>query len=103
MGDYISRDAAIVAIKNLYPGIPLVKFRLEKWHEENKNFMECEQAIERIPAADVRPVVQAQWIEKPVNVGTPNTDYFCSNCNFASWNFKTNYCPNCGAYMREGC
>ena len=32
MADYIKREAAIVAIKNLYPGIPLVKRNMERWH-----------------------------------------------------------------------
>lgn len=57
MTDYISREAAIETIKRLYPGVPLVKLNIDKWHEKNKAYMECEAAIERIPAADVRPVV----------------------------------------------
>ena len=72
--------------------------------------IECENTLQRaaetvrdFPAADVKPVVHANWIEKHTNVGTTNTDYFCSNCNFAAWHIKTNYCPNCGSYMREGC
>ena len=54
---YIEIEAAIEAIKRLYPSVPLVKLNIDKWHEKNKAYMECETAIERIPAADVRPVV----------------------------------------------
>lgn len=106
MGEYISREAAIVAIKNLYPGIPLVKFRLEKWHEENKNFMECELAIEHIPAAEVRPVVRGEWLLEREPDGTPY-QFHCSVCDgdfsFMGITTKYKYCPNCGADMREGC
>ena len=57
MTDYISREAAVEAIRNLYPGVPFTKLLMQRWHEENRNSMQCESAIERLPAADVRPVV----------------------------------------------
>ena len=91
--EYIEREAAIAAIKNLYPGIPLAKIRLQKWHEENKSFMECERAIERIPAADVAPVRHGRW-----KLG------ICQECLF-DWSEVSlfanvpKYCPNCGARM----
>lgn len=59
--EYIEREAAIEAIKNLYPSMPLVKLNVDKWHEKNKAYMECEIAIEALPAADVRPVVKGAW------------------------------------------
>lgn len=55
MADFIEREAALEAIQNLYPGIPFTKRLMQKWHEENRNFMQCEIAIERLPAADVVP------------------------------------------------
>ena len=87
MDDYISREAAIDHVYDCCM-------------ESCSCNMNC---IKDITAAEVKPVVHAKWIEKHTNVGTPNTDYFCSNCNFAAWHIKTNYCPNCGSYMREGC
>lgn len=33
------------------------------------------KAIESIPAADVRPVVRAHWVERKTNIGIPNTYY----------------------------
>ena len=52
-----------------------------------------QEAIESIPAADVRPVVRGKWIK--IKYRSICRD--CSFRGFASWNF----CPNCGADMRE--
>ena len=96
MTEYISRKEALVAIKNLYPGVPLVKINLPKWHENNKAYMECELAIEAIPAADVAPVRRGRWLR------TPTWWIYCSECGCEppnECNAKTPYCPNCGARM----
>ena len=53
--------------------------------------------IEQIPAADVRPVVRGRWITRPYMMG--NTQY-CSLCG-ENYGVKYNFCPNCGADMRE--
>ncbi len=49
--------------------------------------------VEDYPAADVRPVVRGKWIK--IKYRSICRD--CSFRGFASWNF----CPNCGADMRE--
>lgn len=51
-------------------------------------------------AADVRPVVRGRWSEKPYLLGTTNV---CSVCgeNYGMPHGKYNFCPNCGADMRE--
>lgn len=57
-----------------------------------------EKHINEIPAADVRPVVRATWRRY-----SPFTDtYECSNCGeqVIDQQFRTNFCPNCGADMR---
>lgn len=51
------------------------------------------QIVEDFPAADVRPVVRGRWIK--IKYRSICRD--CSFRGFASWNF----CPNCGADMRE--
>ena len=53
--------------------------------------------IEQIPAADVQPVVRGRWITYPYMMG--NTQY-CSLCG-ENYGVKYNFCPNCGADMRE--
>ena len=61
--------------------------------------------IEDAPAADVAPVVHGHWIDKMVR------DWHCSECNYQMakvrnfdgycYDDKPNFCPNCGADMRE--
>lgn len=91
--DYISRETAIRSAFKLcrntdYPFID-----------------DIQNAIEEIPAADVRPVVRAHWIDmKPINMETglpiciKGPDFRCSNCGSAE--FQRNFCHNCGADMR---
>ena len=55
------------------------------------------KAIKSIPAADVRPVKRGTWIARPYMMG--NTQY-CSLCG-ENYGMKHNFCPNCGADMRE--
>ena len=54
--------------------------------------------LKRLPAADVRPVVRGKW-----ECATPVTCK-CSKCGHAIGDWyvaRYNYCPNCGADMRE--
>ena len=55
------------------------------------------QFIRNYPAADVRPVKRGTWIARPYMIG--NTQY-CSLCG-ENYGMKHNFCPNCGADMRE--
>lgn len=52
-------------------------------------------AVEAIPAADVRPVVRGRWEYNPGD----NIPY-CSECMMPQ-DSECNFCPNCGADMRE--
>ena len=64
----------------------------------------CEK-IQEMPTVE-RP--HGEWVEKHCDYGVY---YCCSNCNKMPPNYecdykegaiKTNFCPNCGADMREG-
>ena len=63
--------------------------------------------IEKLPAADVAPVVHGVWLtwEDMFPGETPkkknNLGVFCSMCKGHADNM-TNYCPNCGAKMDGG-
>ena len=63
--------------------------------------------IESIPAADVRPVVRGHWIteEEAEAKGDYSLRDACSVCGRCDWDCTEsasfNYCPNCGADMRE--
>ena len=61
-----------------------------------KDAVSCVRAI---PAADVRPVARGKW-----RLYSPLTDtYECDKCGYQviDESFRTNFCPNCGADMRE--
>lgn len=84
MTEYISREEMRDALlrQNL---------SWEDWHK-------ADYAVVCAPAADVRPVVRAVWRRY-----SPFTDtYECSNCGeqVIDQQFRTNFCPNCGADMR---
>ena len=55
------------------------------------------QKVQSLPAADVRPVVHGRWVTRPYMMG--KTEY-CSRCG-ENYGRKHNFCPNCGADMRE--
>lgn len=77
-GDFISREAAIKALS----------------HGDGCGHV-CRHSIERIPAADVKPVIHAHWY---VDDGCA----YCSNCrnNFKKAILKeAKYCPKCGAQI----
>lgn len=65
--------------------------------------LEFQELIKEIPAADVRPVVRGKWIHKPGCDG----EWICNQCSheLEFIDGRTfgmpNYCPNCGAEMRE--
>ena len=62
-------------------------------------------AINAIPAADVRPVVRGRWIEhyEPYSTGEEMIEeqfgYECSNCG--RWEYEKEPFCNCGAMMEE--
>ena len=65
-------------------------------------FETMRKELDTVPTADVVEVKHGRWEERPVNVGTPTTDLFCSECNFVSFHWRYNYCPDCGAKMDKG-
>lgn len=81
MDDLISRQAAIAAIKNLYPDMPRVNVcdSMYKWREKNKEYIECEEIIKKLPSEKPK---KGKWIE----------------CEREA-KYRTNFCPNCGAEM----
>lgn len=53
--------------------------------------------VKELPNADVRPVVHGEWENAGSDV------WKCSRCGYGimPWNAGVNYCPNCGADMKE--
>lgn len=60
----------------------------------------CRGAINKQPTADVVEVVHGEWV-KPSEFSDP----ICNQCRQAPktlFGVLPNYCPNCGAEMRNG-
>jgi rubrerythrin len=103
MDEYIDREAA----KKMHCDICMEKFVC---YREKESCPE-RRAFDRIPAADVRPVVHGKWIEQEEWTGVEAFgikemvvgSWKCSVCGFlvdvSEGDFH--YCPNCGADMRE--
>lgn len=90
MAEYIKREDAEMALlerckETGYGGLTPDDIRLVMWTPW------------RIPAADVRPVVRGKWIT------VKHPLYECSICGavYQDVGYGFNYCPNCGADMRE--
>ena len=98
-GDYISREAAIESM-----------YKDAEAHQDHTFWTTQYEALLNIPADDVRPVVRAKWT-------ISEHEYLdCSVCGYSFYTgfdtmreakeylesgYTPNYCPNCGADMRE--
>lgn len=100
MGDYIERMAAL----NVNFKIP-TRFSESKLTTARKAVQEYANEIAKIPAADVRPVVRGTWVKVRLHDGGVWKSISCSNCKYEPWFSSAeplyNFCPNCGADMRE--
>ena len=84
MADYIKRGDVLTFLQN----------RLNMQDEELPiHFIQT--VIEALPTADVRENVRGNWVFNDVN------DCVCSVCGkHEELKNVSNYCPDCGAYMR---
>ena len=87
MTEYIKREDAYTTLTDCYH------------HSTETQHMTLKEALDRVPAADVRPVVRWRWIWQDAPCfGNPYGSYKCEcGCLMPH---KTNFCPNCGAEMR---
>ena len=94
MAEYIEREAAIDAIMKVYVRTAGYKAR--------ERVFEAEEAVHRLPVADVAPVVYGKW----THLG--GDEWCCSVCGFVittegSWDKPAKkYCEDCGAKMDGG-
>jgi hypothetical protein len=90
MSEYIEREAAKLRI-----------FEYGVKHRDNANIASACEILERqinsIPAADARPVVRGKWIDYQQGRWVYAK---CSECETVH-DVRSNFCPNCGADMRE--
>jgi hypothetical protein len=98
--DCISREQALVAIRNLYPGMPRVDFNgsLRKWVDKYKPYIECDDAIKQLPSVTPQPR-KGHWTEE-FNDLEGEVRFTCSSCGKYQL-FGTDFCYHCGAKMVE--
>lgn len=93
MAEYIKREAAIDAVMAVYVRTAGYKAR--------ERVLETREAIQKLPAADVAPVVHGHFVhDGQLYVG--GLDWFhCSSCGrlVAGAEERFDYCPWCGARM----
>ena len=96
--DYISREALLKMIGTM-PSSPITD-------REERLIRAFISTVKNFPAADVREVVRGKWNRTDAY---PHRLY-CSVCFktylkndelLERWDFPLNFCPNCGANMRE--
>ncbi|MBQ6756494.1 MAG: hypothetical protein IJP43_06085 [Oscillospiraceae bacterium] len=114
--DYISREEAIKALVNLtvYNSSADIKSLVEsKYYYQGEwigGVKDALEEIKNIPAADVVERKRGEWVGYPESFKFEHIyDRDAIVCPFCevSWNFvdndteRFNFCPNCGADMRE--
>lgn len=97
MTDYISREALKEEVRRLSTHY------LNEW-----DTLGVLASVDRIPAADVRPVVHGKWEETEMSCWDGDIAWVCSVCG-EPWTLidgtpaenNMNFCPNCGAQMSD--
>jgi len=93
MDDLISRQAAIDVLKDEWVGVPVYYLCGEDIFEYSK------LRIESLPSVQPR---KGKWtFFLGTGYGNPYGHFECSLCG-DGYGYKTNFCPTCGADMREG-
>lgn len=101
--DYISREAVLRALCDA--STPVIA-------DNGKPTFQVDyvEAVNRAPAADVRPVVRGEWIRFPESMKYQNVydaDFIVCSCCEEPFNVMDNdcerfmFCPNCGTDMRS--
>ena len=86
MAEYIEREAVIDLLKEMRKDGKAIPW-------EGKDIF---SALRKLPAADVRPVVRGRWVYNSPDDNIP----YCSECLMPQ-DSECNYCPSCGADMKE--
>jgi rubrerythrin len=97
MAEYIEKQAATM--------IPVLPKEHRKYQTMNlddayeNGWYDALECVEKIPPADVRPVVRGRWI--PFTSEAAGDIWYCSACGIG-FAHHMNFCPHCGADMRGG-
>ena len=93
MDDFISRAEAVALAMEYCPDDDGV------CSKAGHDLRELLDDLESAPPADVRPVVRGEWVEEKGRLYR----WHCSECGYVIGvaRMDANFCPNCGADMRE--
>lgn len=102
MAEYLNREVCLSILR--------AKANMAVLMDAAPYFEKAAQMLEKLPAADVAPVVHGRW--KSVDssywrwtpsggVSVAHITYRCERCGRGTV-VKTDYCPNCGAKMDGG-
>lgn len=94
MADYIDRETVLKILEEH----PAGTWRgYDVYSDDVRAIM---RKVDEQPAADVAPVRRGHWIKCGYACG--EAEFKCSLCGEIEWRTnETDYCPNCGADMRE--
>lgn len=60
-----------------------------------------EATINNAPTIEAVPVVRGEWVAfDPLNMERPY-NWVCSSCGYGCVDYRTTYCHDCGAKMKE--
>lgn len=102
MSDLISRSALLEELEKFAKDYQWREKRTirERWLRR-EGILIMMKGVENFPTVDAVEVRHGRWEKREYIVFYDEfVDYRCSECN-TIWDSTTNYCPNCGADMRE--
>ena len=102
MAEYVKRDDALCALEQINPVDYGAMWDYEARHYAGECLRDCKEAIENIHAADVAPVIHAQWIGSKYDPETGDYMEKCSHCGVFSREYWKPHCSECGALMDGG-
>lgn len=62
---------------------------------------ELEVALQKLPDVDVQPVVHSEWLHVDDENALTYLPWYCLKCGKRVGRYRTAFCPNCGADMRN--
>ena len=97
MGECIERSAGVSILR--------AKANMAVLMDSAPYFEKAAQMLEKLPAADVAPVVHGRWEMRPTGIATdtgPEYKAYCTVCNEPNKQYQPPFCPHCGAKMDGG-
>ncbi len=88
MAEYIDREVCLSILR--------AKANMAVLMDAAPYFEKAAQMLEKLPTADVAPVVHGRWV--PFHSKASGDIQYCSACEIG-FDAKTDYCPHCGAKM----